>query len=86
MSVIAWIVLGLTMGVAIGWLAGARRRALVASVVVGVLGAIIGGFMAAVLLGLDISGVENTTLVVAAVGALLLILFERAIPATQVYE
>jgi len=86
MSVVAWIILGLVMGLAIGWLAGARQRALVASVVVGVLGAIIGGFMAAVLLGLDISGVETTTLVVAAVGALLLILFERAIPATQVYE
>jgi uncharacterized membrane protein YeaQ/YmgE (transglycosylase-associated protein family) len=85
-SIVAWICLGLVLGAAVGWLGGARRRDLVASVVAGVLGAIIGGFLASVLLGLDISGIDTTSLVVAGIGALLLILFQRAIPATQVYE
>jgi len=54
--------------------------------VVGVMGALIGGFLAAVLLGLDISGVDGTTLLVASFGALALILLQRAIPATDVFE
>ena len=47
MSIVAWIALGLVGGAVIGWLGGARRRDLLASVVVGALGAVIGGFMAA---------------------------------------
>jgi len=86
MSVIAWIALGLVAGLVVGWLLGARRRELLASVVVGVLGAILGGFLASVLLGLDISGIDGATVLVAAIGALVLILFERAIPPMQVYE
>jgi uncharacterized membrane protein YeaQ/YmgE (transglycosylase-associated protein family) len=86
MSILAWIVLGLVGGVVVGWLMGARKRDLLASVVVGVLGAIIGGFMASVLLGLDITGVDGTTVLVAAFGALALILLQRAIPASQVFD
>ena len=86
MSVVAWMVLGLGGGAIVGWLSGARGRDLVSSIVVGILGAVIGGFLAAVLLGLDISGVDGTSLLVAAFGALALILFQRAIPATDVYE
>ena len=86
MSIVAWIVLGLVGGVVVGWLSGARKRDLLASVVVGVLGAIIGGFMASVLLGLDITSIDGTTVLVAALGALVLILFQRVIPATQVFD
>jgi uncharacterized membrane protein YeaQ/YmgE (transglycosylase-associated protein family) len=86
MSVLAWIGLGLIGGLVIGWLMGGRGRELLASVVVGVLGAVIGGFMAAVLLGLDISGIDVTSVLVAAVGALGLILFHKAIPAADVFE
>jgi uncharacterized membrane protein YeaQ/YmgE (transglycosylase-associated protein family) len=86
MSIVAWICLGLIGGAVVGWLSGARKRDLLASVVVGVLGAVIGGFMASVLLGLDISGLDGTSVLVAAFGALVLILFQRAIPATQVFE
>ena len=85
--IIFWIIVGIIAGaLAKVVVPGEGPGGILGDLIVGVLGAIIGGFMAAVLLGLDISGVETTTLVVAAVGALLLILFERAIPATQVYE
>jgi uncharacterized membrane protein YeaQ/YmgE (transglycosylase-associated protein family) len=86
MSIVAWIVLGLVGGAVVGWLSGARRRDLLASVVVGVLGAVIGGFMASVLLGLDITAIDGTTVLVAAFGALVLVLFQRVIPATQVFD
>jgi len=86
MSIVAWICLGLVGGAVVGWLSGGRGRELLSSIVVGVMGALIGGFLAAVLLGLDISGVDGTTLLVASFGALALILLQRAIPATDVFE
>jgi uncharacterized membrane protein YeaQ/YmgE (transglycosylase-associated protein family) len=80
-SILAWIALGLVGGAIAGWLMGQRGRELLSCVVVAVLGAVIGGFMAAVVLGLDISGIDITSLIVAAMGALALVLFLRAIPA-----
>ena len=70
----------------VGWLWGLRGRALLADGVVGVLGAVLGGFLASVLLGLDIAGLDGTSILVAAVGAGLLILILHALPATDVFE
>jgi uncharacterized membrane protein YeaQ/YmgE (transglycosylase-associated protein family) len=87
-SVLAWIVLGLAGGSAAELLfpSGSERRGWLPSLVVGVLGAVIGGFLAAVLLGLDVTGLDFTTLLVAAIGALSLILLLRAMPDTDVFE
>ena len=86
MSILAWIGLGLVGGAVVGWLWGLRGRALLADGVVGVLGAVLGGFLASVLLGLDIAGLDGTSILVAAVGAALLILILHALPATDVFE
>jgi len=86
MSIIAWIALGLVGGALAGWLWGLRRSALVGYAVVGVLGAVLGGFMASVMLGLDISGIDGTSVLVAAVGAAILIVILRALPPTEVFE
>ena len=88
MSVVAWICLGLVGGVAaeLAFPSGSDQRGWLPSLVVGVLGAVIGGFLAAVLLGLDITVLDLTTLLVAAVGALSLILLLRAMPETDVFE
>ena len=86
MSILAWIGLGLVGGAVVGWLWGLRGRALLADGVVGVLGAVLGGFLASVLLGLDIAGLDGTSILVAAVGAGLLILILPALPATDVFE
>jgi len=85
-SILAWIVLGLLGGAAAGWLMRVRGRALLSDAVVGVLGAVLGGFLAAALLGLDITGIDWTSVLVAAFGAALLILILHALPATDVFE
>jgi uncharacterized membrane protein YeaQ/YmgE (transglycosylase-associated protein family) len=85
-SILAWIALGLVGGAVAGWVWGLRGRALLSDVVVGVLGAVLGGFMASVLLGLDIAGLDWTSLLVAALGAVLLILILNALPPTDVFE
>ena len=86
MSILAWIALGLIGGTVVGWLRGHRGRVLVGDSVVGVLGAVLGGFMASVTLGLDISGIDGTSLMVAAVGAAILIVVLNALPATEIYD
>ena len=86
MSIVAWIALGLVGGAAVGWLRRRRGRLLLGDMVVGVLGAVLGGFMASVMLGLDITEINWTSVLVAAVGAALLILILNALPATEVYE
>jgi uncharacterized membrane protein YeaQ/YmgE (transglycosylase-associated protein family) len=85
-SIVAWIALGLLGGAAAGWLWGLRGRALLSNAVVGMLGAVLGGFMASVTLGLDIAEIDGTSVLVAAVGAAVLILIVNALPATDVYD
>jgi len=85
-SIAAWIALGLIAGAAVGWLRGRRGRLLLGDVAAGVLGAVLGGFMASVTLGLDIADVNWTSVLVAAVGAALLILVLNALPSTGTYE
>ncbi len=86
MSIVAWIGLGLLGGAAVAWLRGRRGRLLLGDMVVGVLGAVLGGFMASVTLGLDITGIDWTSVLVAAIGAALLILILNALPATEIYQ
>jgi uncharacterized membrane protein YeaQ/YmgE (transglycosylase-associated protein family) len=85
-SILAWIALGLLGGAVAGWILGDRGRMLLANVVVATLGAIIGGFMAAVLLGLDVSVLDLTSLLVAAFGAALLLAILRLLPPNEAFD
>ncbi len=86
MSILAWIALGLFGGAIVGWLRRRRGRLLVGDVVVGILGAILGGFMASATLGLDISGFDWTSVLIAGVGAALLIAILSTLAPTELYE
>lgn len=86
MSILVWLALGLLAGVVGGWLWGSRGRPLAADAAVAVLGAVLGGFMASVSLGLDISGFEGTSVFVAGLGALLLLVILHALPETDLLE
>ena len=87
MSIIAWIVLGLIAG----WLAGIIMRGggygIVGDIVLGILGAIIGGWLTGVLLGRDVvSGFNIETLIVAVIGAIVLIAISRLFTGRRVTE
>jgi uncharacterized membrane protein YeaQ/YmgE (transglycosylase-associated protein family) len=78
MSILAWIVLGLVAG----WLAGMLMRGggygLVGDLVLGVLGAIVGGWLTGLLLGQDLmTGFNIQSLIVAVLGAVVLIGISR---------
>jgi uncharacterized membrane protein YeaQ/YmgE (transglycosylase-associated protein family) len=78
MSILAWIVLGLVAG----WLAGMLMRGggygIVGDLVLGVLGAIVGGWLTGFLLGEDLmTGFNIQSLIVAVLGAVVLIGISR---------
>ena len=72
MGIIGWIVIGIVAG----WLAEkvmGRSHGLVTNLIVGVVGAVLGGFIAGNLLGIDVGGFNVITLLVAFLGACLLL-------------
>jgi uncharacterized membrane protein YeaQ/YmgE (transglycosylase-associated protein family) len=79
MGILSWIVLGLVAG----WLAGQFMKGggygLIGDIVLGIVGAIIGGFLTGLVLGRDmISGFNIESVVVAFIGAIILIAISRA--------
>ena len=82
MGLIAWIVVGLIAG----WLAGlvmkGRGYGVVGDIILGVVGALVGGFLAANLLRIrdPLNGINVETILVAFVGAVIVIAVLRALP------
>ncbi len=81
MSIIAWLVVGLVAG----WLAGMVMKGggygLVGNLIVGGLGALLGGWLAGAIFGGDyLSGINIPTIVVSFVGAVILIAIVRLLP------
>ena len=78
MGIIAWIVIG---GLA-GWIASAilhEREGLVMYVVIGIVGAFIGGFVFSAVGHAPVTGLNLYSLFVAVVGSLILIVVVRAV-------
>ncbi len=81
MGILSWIIVGLIAG----WLAGLVVKGggygVIGDIVLGIIGALIGGFLAANLLGMAdaVNGINITSIVVAAIGAIILVLIVRAV-------
>lgn len=82
MGFLSWIIVGLIAG----WLANMVMRGgrgnVVTDIVVGVIGALVGGWLAGVLfhVGNAVNGINVTSIVVAFLGAIVAILIVRALP------
>ncbi len=82
MGLLAWIIVGLIAG----WLAGQVVKGsgygVVGDIIIGIIGALIGGFLASTLLGIPnpVNGIDVTSIVVAFIGAVILVLILRALP------
>lgn len=79
MSFVSWIIVGLLAGLLARWIVKDDRTGCVYTVIVGVLGAIIGGWLMS---AIDEQGVDDVSLrsiIVAAIGAVLLLLVLQAI-------
>ncbi len=82
MGILSWIIVGLIAG----WLAGVVMRGrgygLLGDIVIGIVGAVIGGFLAGALFNTPdaINGINIGSIVVAFLGAIVLIAVVRALP------
>jgi uncharacterized membrane protein YeaQ/YmgE (transglycosylase-associated protein family) len=82
MGLLAWIIVGLIAG----WLAGLVMKGsgygVLGDIILGIIGAIVGGFLASALFGVanPVSGFNITTLIVAFIGAVILVWIVRALP------
>ncbi len=81
MGILAWIIVGLIAG----WLAGLVVKGggygIIGDIIVGIVGAIIGGFIAAYVFGIPgaVNGINLTSIIVAFIGAVILVLILRAV-------
>lgn len=80
MGVLSWIIVGLIAG----WLAGVVMRGsgygLLGNILVGIVGAVLGGFLAGTLFNIPdaVNGINITSIIVSFLGAVLLIVLLRA--------
>jgi uncharacterized membrane protein YeaQ/YmgE (transglycosylase-associated protein family) len=86
MGIIAWIVLGLLAG----WIAGMLMRGsgygVLGDIVLGILGALIGGFISSTVFGWEITGFNLSSLLIAVFGAVVLIAISRAVSGRRVHD
>lgn len=78
MSIIAWILLGLVAG----WLASLVMRGgygILGDIILGIVGALVGGFLSSVLLGVPVTGFDLTSILIATLGAIIVIAIARAL-------
>ena len=81
MSIIAWLVVGAIAGYLAGFLVkGDEGLGVIGHVVLGIVGALVGGFLANILLNKDLtSGINIETIVVATIGAVITVLVVGAV-------
>ncbi|NLF02469.1 MAG: GlsB/YeaQ/YmgE family stress response membrane protein [Anaerolineales bacterium] len=79
MGLIATIVVGLVAGLLASWIMKAKTGVLV-DLILGVVGAVLGGWITSLIMGVNlVSGINVTSIIVAAVGAIIVIAVYRLI-------
>lgn len=82
MGILSWIIVGLIAG----WLAGLVMKGsgygVLGDIILGIIGAVVGGFLASALfnVGDAVTGINITTLIVAFIGAVVVVAIVRALP------
>jgi len=79
MSILAWIILGLVAG----WLAGQFMRGsgygIIGDIILGIVGALVGGFLSSAILGVDVTGFNLSSIIISVIGAIIVIAIARLI-------
>jgi uncharacterized membrane protein YeaQ/YmgE (transglycosylase-associated protein family) len=79
MSIIAWIVLGLIAGFIASKIVNAQGQGLILDIVLGVVGAFVGGWLFSILGAEGVSGVNLYSMFVAVIGAIVVLYAYHAI-------
>ena len=85
MSIIAWLLVGLVAGWIANMIMSSGAGGLLADILIGIVGALVGGFLAGILLGGDfVTGFNFTTLIVAIIGAIVVIALYRLVTGQRI--
>lgn len=80
MNILTWIVFGLIVGVIANALdPRPAQGGLGGAILLGIVGALVGGFLSNLIVGVDVTGFNLSSLVVAVLGSLLLLFIGRAL-------
>ena len=79
MTILAWIILGLIAGWIASRLVGSGGYGIIGDIVVGMVGAVVGGWLASQFLGMDVTGLNFTSIVISVVGAVIVLVIFRAL-------
>lgn len=85
MSIIAWIILGLIAGFIAGKIVNKQGAGFFLDVVLGIVGALVGGFIFSALGASGVTGFNLYSLVVAIIGAIIVLVIYHAIAGRKVY-
>lgn len=78
MNVFAWVLFGLLVGLIANILdPNPSRGGVLGAIVLGVIGALVGGFLSTILFGISVTGFNFTSFAIAVLGALLLLYLGR---------
>lgn len=79
MGILAWLVVGLIAGWLASQVMGGGGYGLVGDIIIGIIGAVVGGFLAANLLNMPdaVNGINVTSVIVAFAGAVILLFVLR---------
>ena len=81
MGILAWIVVGLVAGVMAGLVMRGGGYGIVGDIIIGMVGAVLGGFLAGTLLNIPdaMTGINVTSIFVAFIGSVILIMLLRLV-------
>lgn len=77
MSVLYWIVFGLLAGSIANIMAPSSQGGILGSIVLGIVGAVVGGYLGEKFFGVGVTGFNVTSFIVAVAGSLLVLLISR---------
>ncbi len=77
MSIVYWIVFGLITGGIANFIAPSSHGGIIGSIILGIIGAVVGGYLGQKFFGVDVTGFNLMSFVVAVAGALLVLFIAR---------
>lgn len=83
MSILAWIVLGLIAGWLAGVLVKGNGYGVIGDIILGILGALVGGWITSSLMGVDVNGFNLQSLLIAVLGAVVVIFIARLVSGSR---
>ncbi|MBI4036848.1 GlsB/YeaQ/YmgE family stress response membrane protein [Candidatus Daviesbacteria bacterium] len=79
MNILSWIVFGLIVGIIANWIdPRPAQGGWVGGIILGILGALVGGFLGDLLFGVRVTGFNLPSFIIAVIGALILLFVSRA--------